>query len=133
MKTVEEIALEISKEMGLEDDEANFEFAQRLIAAVDAERGKDAVGWMWQHEDTGNMGVIDQWQIDNGWEEGNPRIHIIGPVFLSPTIPEGMALVPLIPTEEILDAMCDTSRALPDDGDLVIQYNAIIKAAGVTK
>lgn len=122
MKTVEEIAREVAKTFEvnaiqyLSDGEVAA-YASKLIAAVDAERGKDAVAWMNIH---GAVSRLHEHSDDV-------------PLFLSPTIPEGMALVPLIPTEEILDAMCDTSRALPDDGDLVIQYNAIIKAAGVTK
>lgn len=38
------------------------------------------VAWMWQHEETGNVGFIDQWQIDNGWQAANPRLRLIRPL-----------------------------------------------------
>ena len=43
------------------------------------------VAWMWQHEETGNIGFIDQWQMDNGFEKGNPRLSIISPVYKLPS------------------------------------------------
>ena len=38
------------------------------------------VAWMWQHEETGRVGFIDQWQIDNGWQAANPRLRLIRPL-----------------------------------------------------
>lgn len=38
------------------------------------------VAWMWQHEETGRVGFIDQWQIENGWQAANPRLRIIRPL-----------------------------------------------------
>jgi len=158
MKTVEEIALEAAKDYlklklgnragfnvyDIDDEDADILIAEieqecaksfmEFLAAVDAERGKDAVGWMWQHEDTGNTGVVDQWQIDNGWEEGNPRIHLISPVFLSPTIPEGMALVRSPITEEMHIAAIKALLRAPGINDLPQRMlDAMIQAAGVTK
>ena len=127
MKTVEEMALEVVKKyagyLGHVNVECIPEFVAECVAAVDAERGKAQLP----------VGFVDHGGIVYWHNKGNKPPANDTQLFLSPTIPEGMVLVPLIPTEEILDAMCDTSRAMPDDGDLVIQYNAILKAAGVTK
>lgn len=40
--------------------------------------------WMYQHEETGQIGFVDQWQIDNGFEEHNPRLHVICPLYRHP-------------------------------------------------
>ena len=128
MKTFEKLALEVARELSEEGfsgtgTDYTLAFYPRFLAAVDAERGKAQLP----------VGFVDHGGIVYWHNKENKPPANDTQLFLSPTIPEGMALVPLIPTEEILDAMCDTSRAMPDDGDLVIQYNAILKAAGVTK
>lgn len=41
------------------------------------------VAWMWQHEETGAVGFIDQWQVDNGWQKANPRLQLIRPLVFS--------------------------------------------------
>jgi hypothetical protein len=46
------------------------------------------VAWMWQHEETGNVGFIDQWQIDNGWQAANPRLRLIRPLVFAPGVVE---------------------------------------------
>jgi hypothetical protein len=40
--------------------------------------------WMWQHEETGRTGFVDQFQIDNGFEQANPRLQIICPLYRDP-------------------------------------------------
>lgn len=40
--------------------------------------------WMYQHEETGQIGFVDQWQIDNGFEKHNPRLHVICPLYRHP-------------------------------------------------
>lgn len=40
--------------------------------------------WMYQHDETGQIGFVDQWQIDNGFEKNNPRLHIICPLYRHP-------------------------------------------------
>ena len=38
-------------------------------------------GYMFQHEETGVTGWIDQYQLDNGWEALNPRLQVICPLY----------------------------------------------------
>lgn len=40
----------------------------------------EIIAWMWQNEDTGNVGFVDQWQLDNGFEKANPRLKLIAPL-----------------------------------------------------
>lgn len=65
------------------------EFVTRCIARIDAERGKGAFLWVDADGDTFKANLY-----------GKCR-----PLFLSPTIPEGMALMPIEPTDEIFRAM----------------------------
>lgn len=44
----------------------------------------EPVAWMCQHEETGNIAIVDQWQIDNGFEDLNPRLKVITPLFTLP-------------------------------------------------
>ena len=41
----------------------------------------------------------------------------------------GWKLVPVEPTEEMLNALFDNHSVLPDDGDLIVQYRAMLAAA----
>lgn len=43
--------------------------------------------------------------------------------------PVGFVLVPVEPTQEMLDAMFETRKIAPDDADLIEQYNALLAAA----
>lgn len=47
-----------------------------------AEAQPDA--WMWQHDETGRIGFVDQWQVDNGWQKNNPRCEIVRPLYTLP-------------------------------------------------
>jgi hypothetical protein len=58
----------------------------------------EPVAWMWQHEETGNIGFTDHWQIENGFEKNNPRLKIINPLYTSP--PNQAALI-----AELVDAL----------------------------
>ena len=49
----------------------------------------DAVAFEYQHEETGQIGYVDQWQVDNGFFENNPRLQLIGPLYRHPPAPEG--------------------------------------------
>lgn len=42
------------------------------------------VGWMWQHDETGRTGFVDCWQVENGWQEGNPRLRLISKLYATP-------------------------------------------------
>jgi hypothetical protein len=46
------------------------------------------VAWMWQHEETGRVGFIDQWQIENGWQAANPRLRLIRPLVFADGVSE---------------------------------------------
>lgn len=54
-------------------------FAEAVIEEYKARL--EPVAYMWQHEETGNIGFTDQWQIDNGFKENNPRLNIIAPLY----------------------------------------------------
>ncbi|MBC7602750.1 MAG: hypothetical protein H7255_08845 [Ramlibacter sp.] len=58
--------------------------------------------FMWQHEETGNVGFIDQQQIEWGWQAANPRLKIVKPVFAAPTAVKVRML-----TEPEIDAVAD--------------------------
>lgn len=81
---IERIALEEAGEYGLETDAALTDFAHRFLARVDAERDNDAKAWISDGFITTDRSKVNQWS-QNGYE--------VNPLFLSPTIPEGMALV----------------------------------------
>lgn len=44
----------------------------------------EPVAFEYQHEDTGVVGYVDQWQIDNGFFVNNPRLQLIGPLYRHP-------------------------------------------------
>lgn len=44
----------------------------------------EPVAYMWQHDESGRIGFIDQWQVDNGFWESNPRLHLVSPLFTHP-------------------------------------------------
>jgi hypothetical protein len=60
----------------------------QVISEIDAALSDiekcEPVAYMYQHEETGNIGFIDQWQVDNGFEKNNPRLKIITSLYTSP-------------------------------------------------
>jgi hypothetical protein len=40
------------------------------------------LGYLYQHEETGRITVIDEWQIEHGWENHNERWFKVGAVYL---------------------------------------------------
>lgn len=52
--------------------------------------GGEVVAWMWQHDETGRTGFVDRWQVENGWQEQNPRLKLIHALTLATTKPEPM-------------------------------------------
>ena len=44
----------------------------------------EQVGWMWQHDETGRTGFVDCWQVENGWQDGNPRLRLISKLYATP-------------------------------------------------
>lgn len=51
-------------------------------AAPEPEQGEavEVVVHMYQHEETGLIGFVDQQQVDWGFEKNNPRLHLCGPL-----------------------------------------------------
>ncbi len=159
MKTVEEIALEAAvdylkfklgdrKGFNVYDideydaDELIAEIEQEcaksfmdFLAAVDAERGKDAVCHLYRDMYSGGKnGVLKVCRV-------TPSDDAF-PVFLSPTIPLGFALVPIDPSEEWIAKVVRVNQPDLDIGcrawreeveSLEYWHKAITKAAGVTK
>lgn len=67
----------------------------------------EQVGWMWQHDETGRTGFVDCWQVENGWQDGNPRLRLTSKLYATPQPTQAQAgAVPLTPREiELLDGM----------------------------
>lgn len=47
------------------------------IARDSIENSVEPNTWLYQHEDTGQIGYVNQWQVDNHFEENNPRLQLI--------------------------------------------------------
>lgn len=69
------------KLIGLIDDTCTA-----LTQATASEQG-EAVAWMWQHDETGRTGFVDQWQVDNGWQANNPRCHLVSALYTAQPAP----------------------------------------------
>src|SRR5574343_1418753 len=64
----------------------------------------EQVGWMWQHDETGRTGFVDCWQVENGWQAGNPRLRLISKLYATPQPTQAQAgAVPL--TDEQIEAL----------------------------
>lgn len=64
----------------------------------------EQVGWMWQHDETGRTGFVDCWQVENGWQDGNPRLRLISKLYTTPQPTQAQAgAVPL--TDEQIEAL----------------------------
>jgi hypothetical protein len=59
---------------------------EHLVAAPGAapSEAPKPVAFMWQHEETGNVGFVDPWQVENGWQAANPRLKIVSPLYATP-------------------------------------------------
>lgn len=87
-----------------------------ILARIDAELGKSAVA------EVCNCGIMP---ISNDLTVGEK-------LFLSPTLPEGMTLVPIEPTLEMLDAVWGRRLGRDDSGAekiALLKYKAILDAA----
>lgn len=117
MKTVEEIAgCNLLNKCSVQE-------LQEFIDAVDAERGKDAVAWRNKlHTHSGGY---------FSFSERKPDCSSTEPLFLSPTIPPNMVLVPVEPTKEIRIAIWDALTEQRPSLDGV--WEKLIQAAGLTK
>ena len=75
--------------------------------------GCDYLAWT-----TGEQLCIDQLERELALLKASPA-----------SAPEGFVLVPVEPTEEMLNAMFETRKIAPDDADLIVQYNALLAAS----
>lgn len=84
------------------------------IAELEAELAEitatEPVAFMWQHEETGRVGFIDPWQVENGWQKGNPRLKIIKPLFTRP-----------MPAQDVNAELADCLSELCDIVDGVVE------------
>lgn len=78
-------------------------------AALGGEKG-EAVAWQWQTED-GQVGFIDPWQKESGWEQANPRAKLIRPLFAAPV---GKARMLTDEEADHITGMHNTGRAQGD-------------------
>lgn len=67
----------------------------------------EQVGWTWQHDETGRTGFVDCWQVENGWQDGNPRLRLISKLYTTPQPTQAQVwAVPLTDREiELIDGM----------------------------
>lgn len=103
----------------------------KFIASIDAERGKEAVAYLrfWAGRIVSPDGGVE---CDEGLEvcqEGEvgadgEKAH---PVFLSTTIPEGMASVPIEPPSAYIAAICDETLCSRTTAEYA--YQAVITCA----
>ena len=152
-KLIERIALEVACDIYGVSGKVDFEemfpdkqeqkFLHAFISRIDAERGNGATAkelirtapariWLQVSEDEEDYDKPFPLNTEDvSWCESHVLVCEVEYVRAdrSQTIPEGWALVPVEPTEEILDAMENTARAMPDDEDLVIQYTAMLAVA----
>ena len=56
------------------------ELAALKAAPAEPDEAVEVVAHMYQHDETGIVGFVDQQQVDWGFEKNNPRLHLIGPL-----------------------------------------------------
>ena len=84
--------------------------APELISALKEaleQTEQEPVAWMFQHEETGRTMCVDAQQVEWGFENANPRLKKIGPLYTSP--PQRQPL-----TDEEVDEIVDAHTT--DDG-----------------
>ena len=60
--------------------EENRVLRGNIVAAVKRVKeleAREVEAYMWQHGDSGRIGFIDKWQVENGWQSMNPRLSIV--------------------------------------------------------
>lgn len=60
--------------------ELEAELAALKAAPAEPDEAVEVVAHMYQHDETGIVGFVDQQQVDWGFEKNNPRLHLIGPL-----------------------------------------------------
>lgn len=90
---IESIALEVLRDSHCDmttTDAVNF--ARDFLTRIDAERGKDAKAWLITGKQLG-VPYQDVTQRQEVIDRAQSLGYKVSPLFLSPTIPEGMAMV----------------------------------------
>ncbi len=64
--------------------EALREHAMYEVQRLGQEIEQEPVAWMWQHDETGRVGFVDLFQVENGWQKSNPRLKLVGPLYTHP-------------------------------------------------
>ena len=65
---------------------AGWDQAKEKLAALRAQLAQqEPVAWMWQHDETGRVGFVDCYQVENGWQEHNPRNLLVCKLYRHPT------------------------------------------------
>lgn len=71
----------------------------------------EPVGWMWQHDETGRTGFVDCWQVENGWQENNPRLRLVSKLYTTPQPTQAQAGAVPMPRRTLLDmTQCYSDR-----------------------
>ena len=96
----------------------------RCLARIDAERGKDAIGYIEKHM----LERIKEFGFAHVEVSNINRSSSRVPLFLSQTIPEGMALVPVEATKAMRAAGAAWINSC-DSYDAVTIYEAMLAAA----
>jgi hypothetical protein len=60
------------------------EHAMYEVQRLGQEIEQEPVAWMWQHDETGRVGFVDLFQVENGWQKSNPRLKLVGPLYTHP-------------------------------------------------
>ena len=93
----------MSMEPSANEHEAVLKFARAVLAKwgqPQAVAGGEPVAWMWQHDETGRTGFVDCWQVENGWQENNPRLRIVSKLYTTQQPTQAPAgAVPLTPEQ----------------------------------
>ena len=126
MKTIEQIALEVAQEMGLIANGVYEAFAKQFIAAYLEQQ--EPVAWCYVQS-----GYTHYTDDKRDWYDA-PGIEEVTPLFLAPppAVPEDMCLVPLEPTERMLEEAYVFGNCMlqaTNKCDPALLYKAMIAAA----
>ena len=89
------------------------------------------VAWLFQHEETGVVHIVDCQQVEWGFEKNNPRLQKIGPLYAIPET-HRIVRVELLRRAELSlckEAQCDVTEGWDGPLNFAEQLRAIIDAA----
>jgi len=76
----------------------------------------ETVAYMYQHEDTGEIGFVDQQQLEWGFEKNNPRLQVIGPLYAAPPAAQSATEMNSV---ILPDFLIEMSKQMNTQGNLV--------------